>query len=77
MTTLAARSRRQHNQHKQLFAVIGELQAAIAKGRGQKQMHLILEKLIAYTETHFPAGEAYMRDRSRPRTTRSSTCSWC
>lgn len=54
------------NQHKQLFAIIGELQAAIAKGRGQKQMHLILEKLIAYTETHFAAEEAFMREIGFP-----------
>jgi hemerythrin len=54
------------NQHKQLFAIVGELQSAITKGRGQKQMHLILEKLIAYAETHFTAEEAFLEEIGYP-----------
>ncbi|MDO9172834.1 MAG: bacteriohemerythrin, partial [bacterium] len=47
-------------QHKQLFAIVRELQDAIVLGKGQKRMHMLLEKLIVYTETHFRDEEAYM-----------------
>jgi hemerythrin-like metal-binding protein len=54
------------DQHKQLFAVVRELQEAIAQCKGQKRMHQILEKLIVYTETHFRDEEAYMQEIGYP-----------
>lgn len=53
-------------QHKQLFAIVKELQDAIALCKGQKRMHQILEKLITYTETHFRDEEAYMQEIGYP-----------
>ena len=53
-------------QHKELFRIAGELNDAMAAGRGAAIMTDILERLIAYTKKHFAHEERLMQIHKYP-----------
>ncbi len=48
--------------HQQLFAIINELHDGMKAGRSKDVMHDVLTKLLRYTERHFTAEEAVMKE---------------
>ena len=48
--------------HQQLFNIINELHEGMKAGHGKDVMHDVLAKLLHYTERHFTAEEAVMKD---------------
>ncbi|MFZ0793924.1 MAG: bacteriohemerythrin, partial [Candidatus Korobacteraceae bacterium] len=48
--------------HQQLFDIINELHEGMKAGRSKDVMHDVLTKLLRYTERHFTAEEAVMKD---------------
>jgi hemerythrin len=47
--------------HQQLFSIINELHEGMKAGRGKDAMNGALSKLLGYTERHFTAEEAVMK----------------
>jgi len=47
--------------HQQLFSIINELHEGMKAGRGKDAMNGVLSKLLGYTERHFTAEEAVMK----------------
>ena len=54
-------------QHAQLVAILNQLDEAVKTGKGTRIMHEILVQLLAYTEQHFAAEEAWMEEIGYPR----------
>jgi hemerythrin len=52
--------------HQQLFNIINELHEGMKTGRGKEVLHDVLTKLLRYTEKHFTAEEAVMRNLAYP-----------
>ena len=48
--------------HQQLFNIINELHEGTKAGHGKDVMHDVLSKLLRYTERHFTAEEAVMKE---------------
>ena len=53
-------------QHKELFRIAGELNDAMASGRGAGVLSGILERLISYTKKHFAYEERLMQIHKYP-----------
>lgn len=53
-------------QHKRLFALAGELHAAMTKGQGAMVLEQALAKLVDYTKEHFAAEERLMEAYKYP-----------
>jgi hemerythrin len=53
-------------QHRTLFAIAGELHAAMAAGQGKTALAKILDRLVQYTITHFAHEERLMRSSGYP-----------
>ncbi len=51
-------------QHKQLFGMVNELHQAMKSGQSKSVVGQTLERLVAYTMTHFKDEEALMRAKS-------------
>jgi len=49
-------------QHRQLFATINDLHAAMTEGRGREELEAILDDLESYTNYHFGDEEAFMQN---------------
>ena len=54
------------SQHKQLFAIAGELVDAVAEGHGEETLKETFKRLKDYTEGHFNDEEDYMRELGFP-----------
>jgi hemerythrin-like metal-binding protein len=54
-------------QHKILFSLASELNAAMAKGEGSKRLSSVLDRLLNYTEAHFADEEKLMAKYRYPR----------
>ena len=52
--------------HQQLFNIINELHESMRTGRGKEVLHDVLTKLLRYTEQHFTAEEAVMKEVGYP-----------
>lgn len=52
--------------HQQLFSIVNELHEAMTNGRGNAVMQDVLAKLLRYTERHFTAEEAVMKELKYP-----------
>ena len=48
------------NQHQRLFTTVGELNDALAEGKGGKVIDPVLQKLVDYSLSHFAAEEGLM-----------------
>jgi hemerythrin len=53
-------------QHRGFFAIINELNEALAAGEGATITHSILQRLVEYAHTHFAAEEALMTEHKFP-----------
>lgn len=53
-------------QHKKLFGIINQLHDALAAGKGQATVKLVLKELIDYTVTHFQSEEAMLDKQGYP-----------
>ena len=53
-------------QHQKLFAMLNELYDAMTQGKGSQLAPAILERLIDYTQEHFAAEEALMKQACYP-----------
>ncbi len=53
-------------QHQKLFAMLNELYDAMTQGKGSQLAPAILERLIDYTQEHFAAEEALMKQARYP-----------
>jgi len=51
-------------QHQGLIKLINDLHAAMTAGKGREAIAPIIDQLIRYTESHFAAEEAMLRQRS-------------
>ena len=56
------------NQHKRLFAIINELNQALANGEGKAVADPVLRKLADYAKAHFAAEEALLAEYKFPET---------
>ena len=56
------------NQHKRLFAIINELNQALANGEGTAATDSVLRKLVDYAKAHFVAEEALLAEYKFPET---------
>ena len=56
------------NQHKRLFAIINELNQALANGEGKAATDSVLWKLVDYAKAHFAAEEALLAEYKFPET---------
>ncbi len=54
------------DQHKELIALVGELNNAMIRGKGEEVLGEILEKLLQYTRTHFAEEERMMEIAGYP-----------
>jgi hemerythrin-like metal-binding protein len=54
-------------QHKVLFGLASELNAAMAKGQGKTMLASVLDRLVSYTVAHFANEEALMAKYRYPR----------
>ena len=54
-------------QHKQLIKLINDMHAAMLAGNGRTTVAGILNELVRYTESHFAAEEALLRERGYSR----------
>jgi len=52
--------------HQQLFNIINELHQGMSSGHGKEVLHDVLTKLLRYTERHFTAEEAVMKELGYP-----------
>ena len=52
--------------HQQLFSVVNELHAGMKAGQGNAVLQDVLLKLLRYTERHFTAEEAVMKELGYP-----------
>ena len=70
------------NQHKRLFAIINELNQALANGEGKAATDSVLRKLVDYAKAHFAAEESLLANINSPkppatgRSTISSPSRW-
>lgn len=48
-------------QHRQVFAIAGELHAAILEGRGKTELGTMFAGLVSFSRRHFEAEEALMK----------------
>lgn len=53
-------------QHQGFFAIVHELNQALAAGEGAAVTHSILQRLVEYAHTHFAAEEALMTEYKFP-----------
>lgn len=53
-------------QHQKLFEMLNELHDAMKAGKGRQLAPAILERLVSYTQEHFAAEEAMMRQARYP-----------
>jgi hemerythrin len=53
-------------QHQAFFAIVHELNQALAVGKGAAVTHSILERLVEYAHNHFAAEEALMTEHKFP-----------
>jgi hemerythrin len=53
-------------QHKRLFALANDLHSAMTEGKGKGALSETLEKLVAYTKTHFASEERLMQTHHYP-----------
>src|SRR5947209_16921068 len=53
-------------QHQTLFAIAGELHAAMLAGQGKSSLARILDRLVHYTAVHFAHEERLMRLHDYP-----------
>src|ERR1035437_1236545 len=53
-------------QHQGFLAIVHELNQALATGEGAAVTHSILQRLVEYAHTHFPAEEALMTEHKFP-----------
>ena len=53
-------------QHRNLFALAGELHAAMAAGQGKASLARVLDRLVQYTAVHFAHEERLMRLHDYP-----------
>jgi hemerythrin len=53
-------------QHQGFLAIVHELNQALATGEGAAVIHSILQRLVEYAHTHFPAEEALMTEHKFP-----------
>jgi hemerythrin-like metal-binding protein len=65
-TSYSVKVKRFDEDHQQLFGIINELHDAMSNGRGNDVMQNVLIKLLRYTERHFTAEEAVMKELSYP-----------
>ena len=65
-SSYSVKVKRFDNEHQQLFNIINELHEGMSKGRGKEVLHDVLTKLLRYTERHFTAEEAVMRELAYP-----------
>jgi hemerythrin-like metal-binding protein len=54
-------------QHKVLFGLASELNAAMAKGQGSAALTSVLDRLVSYTVAHFSSEEVLMAKYRYPR----------
>ena len=54
------------NQHKRLFAIINELNQALANGEGKAATDSVLRKLVDYAKAHFVAEEELLAEHKFP-----------
>ncbi len=54
------------NQHKRLFAIINELNQALAHGEGRVAAGAVLQELVDYAVSHFAAEEALLAEYKFP-----------
>lgn len=53
-------------QHKRLFALANDLHTAMTQGKGKGALSETLERLVAYTKTHFASEEHLMQTHHYP-----------
>jgi hemerythrin len=56
------------NEHKRLFAIINELNQALANGEGKAATDSVLRKLVDYAKAHFAAEESLLAEYEFPET---------
>lgn len=64
--TYSVKVKRFDEEHQQLFSIINELHAGMSSGHGKEVLHDVLIKLLRYTERHFTAEEAVMKELGYP-----------
>jgi hemerythrin len=64
--TYSVKVKRFDEDHQQLFSIINELHQGMSSGRGKEVLQDVLTKLLRYTERHFTAEEAVMKELSYP-----------
>jgi len=64
--TYSVKVKRFDEDHQLLFAIINELHDGMKAGRGKEVLHDVLTKLLRYTERHFTAEEAVMKELGYP-----------
>ena len=52
------------NQHKGLIRIINDLHGAMAQAKGKEALGRVIDGLIRYTESHFTAEEAMLKQRN-------------
>lgn len=65
-SSYSVKVKRFDDDHQQLFSIINELHEGMKEGRGKEVLHDVLTKLLRYTERHFTAEEAVMKELSYP-----------
>ena len=64
--TYSVKVKRFDDDHQQLFSIINELHEGMSSGRGKEVLQNVLIKLLRYTERHFAAEEAVMKELGYP-----------
>ena len=64
--TYSVKVKRFDDDHQQLFNIVNELHEGMSKGRGKEVLQDVLTKLLRYTERHFTAEEAVMKELAYP-----------
>ena len=64
--TYSVKVKRFDEEHQQLFSIINELHEGMKNGRGKEVLQDVLARLQSYTERHFTAEEAVMKQLSYP-----------
>lgn len=54
------------SEHQQLITLVNDLQDAMRQGQGRHQLGAILDRLLAYTKSHFSHEETVMKQRGYP-----------
>jgi hemerythrin-like metal-binding protein len=65
-SSYSVKVKRFDDDHQQLFNIINELHEGMKSGRGKEVLHDVLTKLLRYTERHFTAEEAVMKELGYP-----------